>query len=1558
MKTLVKINPHKNFFLPLVGCISNAQKEIVILDPTVPDSNHIASGIKPGTATYILESQPDAIEQITTLLARHTSIEALHIITHGSAGSLYLGTKELNSSNIQNYSQQLQQWRNSFSANASIILYGCSVAAGETGHQFLTQLHQLTGANIAANPHPTANSERGGTWDIPQLIPPSPQAPKLAVTETTLKTYSGVLGLASAVTFATGSLPVSVSVGDINGDGKPDLATANYVSDTVSILLNTTATGATTPTFATKVDFTTGSEPGPTSVSIGDLNGDDKPDLATTNSSGLNSNNNTVSILLNTTAPGANTPTFTTAVTFPTGSDPRSVRIGDFNGDDKLDLATANSGSHYSAASILLNTTPTGALTPTFATNVNFPANNFANDVSIGDFNGDGKLDLALAIPGNSASILLNTTPTGANTPTFATVIALPTGDSPKAIDVGDFNGDGKLDLAVTNGDSSNVSILLNTTPTGAATATFATNVDFPTGYRPYSLTIGDFNGDGKLDLAVGDVTGSYVSILINTTPTGATTPTFASKVAFYTGYRPESVSIGDFNADGKLDLVTANTGRDTVSILLNTTPKITAVTATTPDGSYKAGDTIAITVTFDDSVTVIGTPRLQLETGTTDQFANYTSGSGSTTLTFNYVVQPGDATPDLEYLATNALTLNGGTIKDNLTVDGILTLPVLASANSLGGSKAIVIDNVAPTITSVTSTTANGLYGTTSNINVTVNFSEAVTLADGNMSVALDTGGIVTIAPFTGTSAVGTYTPAAGQNSTDLNSTGITLAVGATLRDAAGNNATTLTIPAGQSLANDKDIIVEGVVPTIVLTSVAPTTVNTPFNVTANFSENVTGFSATGVNVTNGLVSNFLGSGSNYTFTVTPNADGNVTVDVPAAIATDTAGNNNTAATQLTRTADITAPTVALTSASPTSTNAPFLVTATFSESVTGFIASDVNLTNSTISNFTGSGTTYNFTVTPNAEGPVTVDVPAAIATDTVGNNNTAATQLTRTSDATAPTVALTSTSPTTVNAPFSVTATFSEDVTGFDNTDITVANATIGNVVTVDAKTYTFDVTPTADGNVTVDIPAATAIDTAGNNNTAAAQLTRTADITAPTVALTSASPTTTNAPFSVTATFSEDVTGFDNTDISVANATVGNFVRLDAKTYTFDVTPTADGNVTVDIPAATATDIAGNNNTAAAQLTRTADITAPTANLGAISNITTADGTSQTLTVTFTDSSGVDVSSLDNSDLVVNWSGGAIPATFVSADTNSNGTPRTATYSLTPPGGTWDSVDNGTYTVNLQESQVKDTVGNLAAVSSLGTFSVNVPTPTPTPTPTPSETPTPTPTPSETPTPTPTPSETPTPTPTPSETPTPTPTPSETPTPTPTPTPSETPTPTPTPSETPTPTPTPSETPTPTPTPTPSETPTPTPTPSETPTPTPTPTPSETPTPTPTPSETPTPTPTPTPSETPTPTPTPTPSETPTPTPTPSETPTPTPTPAVTPTPSETPTPTPTPAVTPTPSETPTPTPTPITNNIPNDDCICDDIDYPNLNQPNPVENTILGVSANSNRHCLKR
>jgi hypothetical protein len=235
----------------------NASK-LIFIDSNVEDYQSLISGISPNAEVIILDETLDGIEQITERLAIEQNIEAIHIISHGSPGSVHLGTNTLNSSNIESFGPGLKQWRKALIPGADILLYGCNVAAGHAGYAFLTQLHQLTGANIAANSHRTGNSKRGGTWDIPQLIPPSPHRPKLAVTETTLKTYSGVLGFAPEVNFSTGRYPLFVSTGNFNGDGKLDLATVNYSDSSVSILLNTTTTGATTPTFASKVDFSSG----------------------------------------------------------------------------------------------------------------------------------------------------------------------------------------------------------------------------------------------------------------------------------------------------------------------------------------------------------------------------------------------------------------------------------------------------------------------------------------------------------------------------------------------------------------------------------------------------------------------------------------------------------------------------------------------------------------------------------------------------------------------------------------------------------------------------------------------------------------------------------------------------------------------------------------------------------------------------------------------------------------------------------------------------------------------------------------------------------------------------------------------------------------------------------------------------------------------------------------------------------------------------------------------------------------------------------------------------
>nr|WP_282101232.1 cadherin repeat domain-containing protein [Aeromonas genomosp. paramedia] len=138
----------------------------------------------------------------------------------------------------------------------------------------------------------------------------------------------------------------------------------------------------------------------------------------------------------------------------------------------------------------------------------------------------------------------------------------------------------------------------------------------------------------------------------------------------------------------------------DNASFLVDTTaPVVNGVSSPTAAGTYGVGSVISIQVSFSDAVTVTGTPQLTLETGTTDRTINYVSGSGSNTLTFNYTVQAGDTSADLDYLSSVALGLNGGTIRDAAGNNATLTLPTPGAAGSLGANEAIVIDTSAPAI-------------------------------------------------------------------------------------------------------------------------------------------------------------------------------------------------------------------------------------------------------------------------------------------------------------------------------------------------------------------------------------------------------------------------------------------------------------------------------------------------------------------------------------------------------------------------------------------------------------------------------------------------------------------------------------------------------------------------------------------------------------------------------------------------------------------------------------------------------------------------------------------
>ncbi len=141
-----------------------------------------------------------------------------------------------------------------------------------------------------------------------------------------------------------------------------------------------------------------------------------------------------------------------------------------------------------------------------------------------------------------------------------------------------------------------------------------------------------------------------------------------------------------------------------TVPDLLELTPpSILSVTSSRLNGHYKAGEVIPVQVTFGEVVLVTGSPTIQLETGSSDQTVSYTSGSGTTTLTFLYTVAPGEVSMDLDYIATTALVLNSGTVKDAAGNNASLTLPAPGTPGSLGANKNLVIDTAAPSFSSAT---------------------------------------------------------------------------------------------------------------------------------------------------------------------------------------------------------------------------------------------------------------------------------------------------------------------------------------------------------------------------------------------------------------------------------------------------------------------------------------------------------------------------------------------------------------------------------------------------------------------------------------------------------------------------------------------------------------------------------------------------------------------------------------------------------------------------------------------------------------------------------------
>jgi hypothetical protein len=341
----------------------------------------------------------------------------------------------------------------------------------------------------------------------------------------------------AGVSYPAGAGPVFVTVADVNGDGKPDVFVVNQSDNNVSVLL-----GHDKGTLQPAVSYTYSTGGTALAVAVGDINRDGKQDLALTGDSGV-----TGDLLL-----GNGNGTFQDGVSFDSGERPFDILIGDFNGDGNADIATTFTcfACNVGYTRVLL-----GNGDGTFQTGLDYPLAEYASRFSAtADLNADGKLDLAIPNGTQTVSVLL-----GNGDGTFKTAVHYVGLSGPTAVAIADFNLDGVPDLAAAN-DDNEASVLL-----GTGDGTFAAPVKFSVASPSWSLATGDFNGDGKPDLAVANVYDNSVSVLLNTTaqPNTQTGANIAVEpVDARTQTTPVTLSYSNVTRGGNTMLTTSGTGQ------------------------------------------------------------------------------------------------------------------------------------------------------------------------------------------------------------------------------------------------------------------------------------------------------------------------------------------------------------------------------------------------------------------------------------------------------------------------------------------------------------------------------------------------------------------------------------------------------------------------------------------------------------------------------------------------------------------------------------------------------------------------------------------------------------------------------------------------------------------------------------------------------------------------------------------------------------------------------------------------------------------------------------
>ncbi len=1125
-------------------------------------------------------------------------------------------------------------------------------------------------------------------------------------------TYSGAANVSSStystqVSIGAGGSPYQVAIGDIDGDGNPDIVVVNQGTNNIGVYLNK-GTGGTinSASFAAMTTFSTGAVTGnlsnPFALALGDIDGDGKLDVIT-----ANIGNKTVSVLRNTSSGGSIS--FAPHADFAVDVDPNGVAIGDFDNDGKPDIVAINEGgdgSGNNVASVLRNTS--SGTTINFATKVDVGIAAEPAYVVVGDFDNDGLIDFATAnISGDNISVLHNTSTGNISFAPHAD-FSTGTGSGPGGLAVGDIDGDGKIDLVSVNEETYNASVLLNTS-SGSGNIAFATHTDINVAQDDEinaslsAVYLADVDGDGKLDMVVID-SDNKIDVFHNSS-TGSGNVSFGAKSSFAAGTSPYSIifaAIGDLNGDGKPDIVTGDQQDGKISVLQNAnpvhviSPTTTAISSSNnPSFSASPGNSVTFTATVLSGGSAVNEGTVTFTSnGTTILGGNsvvVSSGQASVTTSFS---TPGPYTIQA--------TFNGDA--NYSTSNGSLTQQVNLHPTTIGS------------LTAVSSTTTNA-----ATVQYTATFAASVTgLSTSNFSLST-TGGVsgasVSAISGSGTTYTVTVNTGSGDGTIQLN-----------LANASGLSPGVSNLPfTGTTYTMDKTA------PTVTISapsvsSITSGTGSVSYTVTygdANFSGSNLSVSNITLNTTgtaNGipLVS---GSGTSYTVTVSGiTGAGSLGISIAAGTASDMAGNLAPASAAST-TFSVVVPTTTISSliaVGGTNTNAPTVqYTATFAAAVTGLSTSNFSLnttgsvSGASIASVSGSGTTYTITVnTGTGDGTIQLNLANAAGISPGVSTALPFSGATFTIDKTAPTVSISAPSVSIANGATAVTYTVTYNDANFSSISLSALQV-FQNLVTTGSVAFngltvqppsgnTVQISFRMNGNGTMAfiIPAGTGFDLAGNSNAASSVSTAyTVDNTAPVVTIGAPSTSATSSgTVTYDVSFSDanfSTTSFNQYAVFVyqtgtANYTQATVVQNSATDFTVSVVGvTGDGTLAISVLGGTSADLAGNTDAGAGpSATFTVDNTPPAITISSPSATTTSTGP-VTYDVTYADAN-FNASTLSLSDITLNTTGTATGTVSLSG----SGTSYTVTISNT--------TGHGTLGISIGANTASDIVGNQALAS----------------------------------------------------------------------------------------------------------------------------------------------------------------------------------------------------------------------------------------------------------------